>query len=298
MAFSLFRRRRLKSPTLMDIASIERATRARNQIAIRGLCMNAYLGNNWGLCRVLGRYKMFVDTTDRGLSTHLMLDGFWEIWVTEALIERVRPGMIAVDVGANLGYYSVLLADLVGETGHVHAFEPNPPIADRLRESCHVNGFYSNTTIHPEPLGAEDGLPVDLVVPHGEPKNAHIRPSGHIAATGDEGISHEKAATLTTRRLDSFPELLDADLIKIDAEGAEEDIWRGMAGIFARNRPLTIILEFAAARYANPAAFLDEILAHGFRLGEIDLRQGILPRTRAEILAAPAHLDQMLMLER
>ncbi len=67
----------------------------------------------------------------------------------------------------------------------------------------------------------------------------------------------------------------------------------------ARNRPLTILLEFAAARaLAIRSPFLDEILSLGFRLSEIDMEQGICPRTRAEILAAPAHLDQMLFLER
>lgn len=288
----LFRKRPRKSRrSLLAISDLDRAHRSENEAAIRALCQNAYLGDGWGLCRVLGRYKLFVDTRDKGLSSHLMLDGFWEMWLTELLAQRTRPGMTVIDVGANLGYYTVLMADLVGETGHVHAFEPNPPIAERLRQSCYVNGFFFNVTVHEQALDDVDGKQLNLVIPTGEPKNAHTLPDGVLP----DGLPVQ---ALIARRLDSYPELLDADLIKIDAEGAEEGIWRGMAGIFARQRPLTIVLEFASSRYGDPGAFLDEITTLGFSLSVIDLEQGILPRTRAEVLAAPANVDQMLLLER
>ncbi len=73
---------------------------------MRALCESAYLGDETALCRVLGRYKMFVDTSDNSLSPHLMLDGYWEMWLTEALARAIRPGMTVVDVGANLGYFT------------------------------------------------------------------------------------------------------------------------------------------------------------------------------------------------
>lgn len=257
---------------------------------IRAMCMNAYLGDATSLCRVLGRYKIYVDTNDVGLSSHLLLDGFWEMWVTEVLASLVRPGMLAVDVGANLGYFTVLLADLVGAQGHVHAFEPNPAIAARLRKSCHVNGFYYNATVHEEVLGEEEGAPVELVVPVGEPKNAHVVPPG--------GALPGASIPLLARRLDGYEALLDADMVKIDAEGAEQPIWRGMAGIFARKRQMTVALEFAAARYADPEAFIDEITAEGFSLELITYENGVETRTKADILAADPAVDQMLLLRR
>lgn len=280
---------RTVGPHLFEPRKLELHNRDENEARIRGLCMSAYLGDGSALCRVLGRYKLFVDTCDVGLSSHLMLDGYWEMWLTEVLASVLKPGMVAVDIGANLGYFTMLMADLVGPGGSVHAFEPNPPIADRLEKSIDVNGFRERVWLHRSPLGREDGATVVLAVPAGEPKNAHITP--YADAFG--------AITLTTRRFDGYPELLRADVIKIDAEGAELDIWLGMGGLFEQpSNPLTIFLEFAAVRYADPGAFVDEILARGFSLGDVSLSEGVRTRTREQILAAPPNVDQMLMLRR
>jgi FkbM family methyltransferase len=272
---------------LLDPRSFQRQRRGENEALIRGLCATAYLGGSSALCRVMGRYKMFVDTADVGLSSHLMLDGYWEMWLTEALAEVLRPGMVAVDIGANLGYFTVLMADLVGPEGVVHAFEPNPPIAERLAKTVYLNGYLGNTRLYRDPLGAEDGRAVVLAVPEGEPGGAHVADPAH------EGLA------LTARRFDSHPDLLRADVIKIDAEGAELDIWRGMSGLLSGPaRPLTIFLEFAAVRYPDPRAFLAEIAAAGFSLSYLSPSEGVLDRTIDQILAAPAHADQILVLRR
>ena len=262
--------------------------RAFNQALIRSLCANAYVGEGTVLCRVLGRYKMFVDAADLGLSSHLMLDGYWEMWLTEAIAAAVRPGMVVADIGANLGYFSLLMADLVGEEGRVHAFEPNPPIADRLAKSVTLNGFDDRARVHQVALGAEEGQPLVLYVPAGEPKNAHIT----AVPEGPGRIA------LHSRRLDGFAELAEVAVIKIDAEAAERDIWRGMAAILAARRPLTIFMEFASARYADPGEFLDEIVAEGFSLAVLTFKEGVAERTKQQILDAPANIDQMLVLRR
>ncbi|WP_204307571.1 hypothetical protein, partial [Enterobacter hormaechei] len=70
--------------------------RTENEAAIRSLCTNAYLGDGRALVRVLGRYKMFVDTRDVDIGAHLLLDGFWEMWVTELLPQLIRPGAVCI----------------------------------------------------------------------------------------------------------------------------------------------------------------------------------------------------------
>ncbi len=268
---------------------LARSRRIRLQNEIRQATQFAYMGGGTGLCRVLGRYKMYVDTNDVGLSSHLMLDGYWEMWVTEVLVSRLGAGMTAVDVGANIGYFTMVMADMVGPTGAVHAFEPNPLIARRLAQSAHVNGFRERVTLHPEPLGAEEGGRHVLVVPDNYPGGAALVPAPDDAP---------EAEVLTMRRLDSYPELLDADIVKIDAEGAEEAIWRGMAGIFARGRPMTVVLEFTPGRYADPAAFLAAIAAEGFGLQFVSAATSLRRARPADILALPAQMDQMLVLTR
>lgn len=291
---SRFRRRSASDAgNLFQLDHLRTHPRQRNEAMIRQLCANAYLGDGRSLCRVLGRYKMIVDPTDVGLSSHLLLDGYWEMWLTELLTRLVRPGMTVVDVGANLGYFTLLMADLVGPTGRVHAFEPNTDLARRMQQSVAINGFHDIATVYEQALADGDGA-VLLVVPTDEPKNGHLLPADHPA--GNDAATETRP--MQTRRLDSYPELLRADLVKIDADTSELAIWQGMAGILRSDRPLTIVLEFARMRYGDPGAFVDRILADGFTLAEITLDRGVQPTTRETILAAPATEDVMLLLVR
>ncbi|OUC52668.1 hypothetical protein CA262_24200 [Sphingobium sp. GW456-12-10-14-TSB1] len=267
--------------------------RQRNEAVIRELCANAYLGGERSLCRVLGRYKMIIDTRDVGLSSHLLLDGYWEMWLTELFATLVKPGMKIVDVGANLGYFSLLMADLVGPTGQVHAFEPNVDLAHRMAQSLALNGFSRIATVHEQAL-ADAETDVVLLVPKNEPKNGHLLPADHPTSSDDA----VETRLMRTRRLDSYPELYDADIIKIDADTSEMTIWYGMSAILDQGRPLTIVLEFARIRYADPGAFIDRILADGFSLSVIMLDGGVQPIDREGILAAPPQDDVMLLLVR
>lgn len=272
---------------LFDLADLGRSSRLANEATIRGLCENAYLGEDRSLCRVLGRYKMFVDPNDTGLSSHLLLDGYWEMWLTEAIADLVRPGMRVIDVGANLGYFTLLMADLVGPSGRVDAFEPNPQLVERLRSSVAVNGLTARVQVHKTAL-ADSEAAMRLVIPPNEPKNGHLVPW----LDGDED------ERLLTRRLDDYPHLADVEFIKIDADTSELAIWRGMRGLIERERPLTIVLEFAAKRYPDPGGFLDMICSDHFALAELTADEGVRPTTREQILASPGDEDIMLLLAR
>ncbi len=89
---------------LYDIWRMLSYPRPEVEAEIRGLTQTAYIGNHQALCRILGRYKMYVDTRDVGIASHLMLEGFWELWVTMAMMRGVRRGSVVADIGANLGY--------------------------------------------------------------------------------------------------------------------------------------------------------------------------------------------------
>lgn len=279
------------SLSLFHPTFLSRERRFENEGLIRGLCSNAYLGKDTAVCRVLGRYKMYVDTNDVGLSVHLLIDGYWEMWLTEVVAKVVKPGMIAIDVGANLGYFSILMADLVGPEGIVHAFEPNPALASRLALSARTNGFGRSLRIHQTALGDEDGALFHFIIPADDPKNGFL-------TRADPQTDESETDLIAVRRLDSHPELLNADVIKIDADTAERSIWHGMRGIFDRGRALTIFLEFNVRRYADPESFLEEIMAEGFSLSRIDLSNGVVRCTRADILAQADDEDQMLMMTR
>jgi FkbM family methyltransferase len=285
-ALDPFRRQRIAAGAQFALSNLVAYRRAENQATIRSLCRSVYLGDDMALSFVLGRYKMYVDSTDVGLSGHLLLDGYWEMWVTEAMARLIKPGMVVADIGANPGYYTVLMGELVGSTGWVHAFEPNPPIVERLRRNVSINGGYRRTTIHQIALGERNGE-AEMFVPVSEPKNARI-----VTGPRDGSIA------VPICRLDSLEGLDRLDVIKVDVEGAEEGLWRGMDGILNANRSLTIFLEFTADRYADAGRFVDDILARNFSLSLIGHDGRIVALDKTRLLALPRNQDQMLLLER
>lgn len=275
---------------LFDPNNLGRNQRGLNEQVIRAACKVAYLGQNTALCRVLGRYKAYVDTTDIALSSHLMLDGYWEMWVTEALYNLVRPGMVVADIGANVGYFSLLMAELVGPTGRVHAFEPNPRLAELVGKSLMVNGFSGWASIHQTALGDQDGQSVTLVVPPTMPMNAYILPPGNAVPPG--------SVEVPVCRLDSREDWRTIELAKIDVEGAEELIWSGLQGLLDGDRLRTVVLEFNAHRYTDPRGFLERLCSSGFVLHHLTFTQGFVPTDIGFILSNSGPQDIMLVLKR
>ena len=109
--------------------------------------ITVYLGNNTALTRLHTGHKIYVDTRDVSVASHLMLDGKWESWIERVIMSEISPGMTVCDVGANFGYYTLLSAAKVGERGKVYAIEANPHIAKLLRQSVAVNGFAHYTDV-------------------------------------------------------------------------------------------------------------------------------------------------------
>lgn len=226
------------------------------------------------LCRVLGIFKMYVDPRDRSISPHLMMDGWWEPRTTELIIDRLRFGMTAIDVGANLGYFTLLMAIHCGPDGRVIAFEPNPRIAKLLKESVALNGLGARVDFHETVVGESDGREVNLLLLHDHPGGTQV------TALAPDGPNFLRAQT---RRLDGVPGALDAALVKIDAEGAEESIWQGMTAMIAGTTLRTVIFEFSPASYGDGPGLLDQAEAAGFRIEHLHDEFGLRPITRAEI---------------
>jgi FkbM family methyltransferase len=235
-----------------ELAGLDRQTA---ESAIRSRCRAAYLGDHVALSCILGRHKFFIDTRDVGFGSHVVLDGFWEIWLTLFSARNVKASMTAIDVGAHYGYYSILFADLVGNRGQVIAVEPNPRAGELWQRSIDLNGFGERARLVCAAADADDGAAVTLFVPHGESKNALIVDTA-------EGLD-QRGTTLEvpSLSLDGIcRDLGPIDFIKIDAEGSEERILAGMPAVIARGRPM-IVIEFNAARYRDAAAFVDRLFA-------------------------------------
>jgi FkbM family methyltransferase len=232
--------------TWEELSTLDRWTMERR---CRALVSPLYLGDHQAICRILGRYKFYVDTRDVGFGAHILLDGFWEGWITHFLARQIKPGMAVVDVGANHGYYTMMFADLVGQHGRVCAVEPNPDLCKLLRRSVLLNGFKYRVDIHQCAAIDREVERMDFYIPAGEPKNGSLIPD--LGGVPSELAHHVSGKPLSTLLAD-WPRV---DFIKMDVEGAEEAALKGLMPIVERDRP-KLLLEFKALRCSDATAFL------------------------------------------
>lgn len=253
-------------------------------------CQSLYVGNHLVLCRVLGKYIMYADADDLGVMPRLCLDGFWESWVTIAMARLLRADWHCVDIGANHGYFTLIMADAVERGGRVLAIEPNPRLAEILSLNIEINGFQSYATVLQKAVTETDAQKNNLVIPLRRAADATLC---RQATSSDEVVEVETITLDST--LAAWPRV---DLIKIDAEGSEEAIWPAMHRTVERNRDINIIMELRCERYADPRAFLQEIQHAGFLLRHIDYDASIKDVTEEQVLNDRVGEDWMLFLRR
>jgi FkbM family methyltransferase len=235
-----------------------------------------YIGERTLLCRVMGSFLCYVDAEDASVAPHLAMDGFWEAWNSLAVARYVRPGWRVADVGANHGYFTLLLAALVGSEGRVFAVEPNPHLVHLLGRTICANGFDDRITLLPHAAAASDGE-VELRVPRG--------------FTGDGSVVLRRSGESTScrvrqRRLD---EVIDAplDFLKIDAEGADYDVLDGALGLLPSGRPSAVLLEHYPPFHERPKERLERVLTEGFSLHYVTYDGDLVPTTIEDLAAQP-----------
>lgn len=177
--------------------------------------LNASLGQSLVQRTVQGSV-MFLDPCDAGVSRDLFLEGVREPVATQIMKKILRPGMKVVDIGANIGYYALLEARLVGERGKVYAIEPFSQNINLLGRSIKANG-YKNIETFRRAIGDYNGL-TKLCVTDGW--------NTCFIGDGDMLFPTEEVEILT---LDNFlKDKQQPDLARMDVEGYEDKIIDGM----------------------------------------------------------------------
>jgi FkbM family methyltransferase len=227
-----------------------------------------YLGDHLALTKTVYGHKMAVDTRSQ-VGACFLLDGYWEEWVVRHLTEFVKPGMRALDIGANMGFYTLLLADLVGPQGHVTAFEPWPAYYEILRRNVHLNGFGHRCTLERKAVQQAVGEQRLLFF---ENLGTGTAPGGEAFFEEDAGDIPPTAISVETVSVDSYlaahPQTVD--FIKIDVDGSEASVLRGMRTLLDSTRPLAIFCEFTPSIQRDmgdtPREFLDALSNAGFTI--------------------------------
>jgi FkbM family methyltransferase len=181
----------------------------------------------------IGDFLIYADTRDIGVGAHV-LNGSYEPNVTWAFNELVRPGQTVIDVGANIGFFTMLSASRVGPEGHVLAIEPNPANVRLVEASRRANAFEHVLVLQ---AAASDRLGLLCLYP--------IHSNGMTDELKGDLADIVNSFTVPCVEIDRVaPADRKISLIKIDIEGAEGLALRGALKTIDRDRP-KVITEFS-----------------------------------------------------
>jgi FkbM family methyltransferase len=206
-----------------------------------------------------------------------------------ALMRRyLRPGGVAIDVGANVGWHTLLMAQLVGPNGRILAVEANPSVRERLAEHLQANHL-SNVTIVPSALGSQPGK-LRFLAP---PVDSFDAGDGHVAGENDKDERHIVETEVTT--LDALTEregLQRLDFVKIDVEGFEWPVLQGAVQAFSRFRPVVCFefnTDYTGRGEGDPEALRDYF-------DKLDYEVAVITRRGPKLLGKDAWPDSANLL--
>jgi len=243
-----------------------------------------YLGNDIAITKVRD-FKMLVSTKDIGVFPYLILDSFWEMHITPLFESIAKEGFTVVDIGANVGYYTLVAAQRVGKKGKVYAFEPEPRSFDILCKNIKINGFVDTVTACQKALlDREEKLSFTIYEENASSSSIFVNNSIFVSKP-----DKKRLISVQTTTVDAFlGDNLRGDLIKMDAEGAEPFIFEGMKNVIENSPTLKIIMEFAPTHVVavgkNPKDFLRSLKNMGFVINLIARNSGQLSRVNINSL--------------
>lgn len=185
---------------------------------------------------VLGKHTLRFPTNDYFIAPYLKQHGIWEENTTLFIQKHLKPGQTFLDIGAQVGYFSVLASELVGDKGKIIAFEPAKDNHDLLVENLSRNGC-TNVKVSLLALSDKSGEAT---------LNRSTDAGGHSLEKPE--TPNGKTEQVQVERLDDVLDIQkkmkdEMVWIKIDVEGAERQVLEGMSDILKRDKPLTLIFE-------------------------------------------------------
>jgi len=161
--------------------------------------------------------KMHLNLDDFGLSKQLFLNGIREPECTRIMKDQLRKGMTIAEVGANIGYYALMEAQIIGDKGKIYAIEPFPPNYELLKKNIELNSFDDRVDLHNIAISNEQGT-----------TKLFLNEKHNLCNMLESGNS-EGFVEVETKTLDDFIKGKKLpDLIRMDIEGYEYYVLEGM----------------------------------------------------------------------
>jgi FkbM family methyltransferase len=253
-----------------DLDAVIRSYMSSLEFSRRSAALMAHRLNDRISLAHLAGFSIYVQEEDPAIGQLVKRDAY-EPHVTAVFRDRVRTGMHVLDVGANIGYFTMLSASLVGPSGSVTAIEPNPECAKLLEASRRANSF-DNVSVLQVAAGREPGLLV-------------LNTSYSNAMTSrapDDAAALVASLTVPSFRIDDLiGRDTSIDLVKIDVEGAEYNALLGAREVITRCHP-TIISEFSpdmmpGISFVDGRGYLRFLLDLGYRISVIEHDGSLTP---------------------
>lgn len=178
--------------------------------------------------------KFYIDKSDTAVSQELILSGKWEEYETHLFKKNIHRGNVVLDIGAHIGYYTLIAARKVGVKGKVYAFEPDPRNFALLKKNVQQNGYKN----------------VVLVNKAVADKSGNLKLFLNRDNTGDHRIYNSfdkrESINITAITLDEYfkDKNKKVDVIKMDIQGSEVKALTGCKKLIKQNKKVKILTEF------------------------------------------------------
>lgn len=258
--------------------------RFHNTLSEMKLRTYAYLDPQTALTTLHDGQLIYVDPADEQIAPWLIAQGRWESWIEQVIRRLVRPADRVIEVGANVGYYTLIMSSLIGESGRLDAFEANPRVARLLRRSLGCSGRGDRVALH-ELIVADRAGRMPFYVSDRYGGFGNIADTGW--ATGDETCRQIEREAV---RLDDVFAGQTVDFIRTDTEGAELLILNGAMDLLRRSDSVKLCIEWSVRMMSargDVAALVSALHDQGFKFWRIEHDARLTPVPHQDLLALP-----------
>lgn len=221
--------------------------------------LTTYVGNNEALTYLADETPIFVNTDDMGCPINFMVGGKYEQDYFDVLLSYRKSNSTILDIGANLGYYSIRLAPYVQRSGgKIFAFEPINSIRKLFERTIFMNSLDSVVKVYSFGLSDKEGF-AKLGIPE-----------GHTGGASLEAAPNTPGENIELRKLDNlFDENFKCDLIKMDVEGHELSALKGMYSILKRSEDCVVMFEKLASNSGIEIELMEFVKTLGWAIYSI-----------------------------
>lgn len=227
---------------------------------------------------------MHVDVKDPGICRHLLWRSAWETEQTALVEQIIKPGMVVLDIGANIGYYALIEAQLVGPSGKVYAVEPILSNFLRMERNIVSNRYQNIISAIPCAISSKSGIAQILETQEPDVSTMIFNKglASDIAVRDRITIGAKRWLDVPTFTVDDFMGGREVDFIRMDVEGSEYEIVKGMDKTIRLSPDCWMFIEVHSSLFADRrcmvAEMVERLWSMGFEIKHI-LESNYIPAT-------------------